>query len=954
MPEFIAGQRWISNTEPELGLGLVSQMQARRVVVSFPAAGEQRTYAMDNAPLSRVEYEVGETVSNHEGLEIEITDREVINGCLFYFGIDAEGNDATLAEMELNSAVRFSKPQDRLFSGQVDRNGHFELRVETLQHRINRQQSAAHGLIGGRVQLLPHQFYIADSVSSRHAPRVMLADEVGLGKTIEAGLVLHKLLLTGQINRVLIVVPDSLVHQWLVEMLRRFNLSFTILDGMRCAALEAANEGDNPFESAQLVLCSLSFLANDPERHAAALAAGWDMMVVDEAHHLGWSQEAASHAYLCIEQLAQQIKGLLLLTATPEQLGLESHFARLRLLDPDRYHDLTAFREEEAGYQRVSALVDALSHEDAADQLKDTPEVLEKLRGYLGDDSVDKLEQELDSHDPSEVISETIQALLDRHGTGRVLYRNTRDAVEGFPARHLHRYPVTLSPTYRVKMRDARPEGIMHPEVLTGTADWVGYDQRVVWLLDWLKENRDERVLVICSRSNTAKQLENHLRLYGGVRSAVFHEGMSLIERDRAAAYFADEEDHAQVLVCSEIGSEGRNFQFASHLVMFDLPLNPDLLEQRIGRLDRIGQTRPIEIHVPFFEATGQEKLLRWYHEGLNAFEQICAFGHGLYESYAEQLLAAVKGELDDTEFDRIVAETAAAANEERERLQKGRDRLLEMNSCKPELAEELLAEVELASSGSELSHYMTRVFDQFGVEHKSHGPGSYVLHPGDHMRVEAFPGLQEEGMTATYQRSLALSRDDMHFLSWDHPMVTGAMELVAEGDYGNATVCSIKLPPIPAGTLLVEAIFVVNCPAPKSLQLQRYLPSELVRVVVDGNGNDLAKLVSHKQLNGLSERVPKRTAQDLVKHAREQIQQMVSKAEDLVAERGEQLVAAASDKARAEISSEQQRLQALAAVNPAIRQDEIDSYGTLLELTESHLANGQLQLDSLRIAVTV
>lgn len=118
--------------------------------------------------------------------------------------------------------------------------------------------------------------------------------------------------------------------------------------------------------------------------------------------------------------------------------------------------------------------------------------------------------------------------------------------------------------------------------------------------MDYLLANRNEKVLVICAKADTALQLEQVLREREAIRAAVFHEGLSIIERDRAAAYFASEEEGAQVLLCSEIGSEGRNFQFASQLVMFDLPFNPDLLEQRIGRLDRIGQMHDIQIMVPY------------------------------------------------------------------------------------------------------------------------------------------------------------------------------------------------------------------------------------------------------------------------------------------------------------------------------------------------------------------
>ncbi len=118
--------------------------------------------------------------------------------------------------------------------------------------------------------------------------------------------------------------------------------------------------------------------------------------------------------------------------------------------------------------------------------------------------------------------------------------------------------------------------------------------------MGYLTSHRSQKVLVICAKATTALQLEQVLREREGIRAAVFHEGMSIIERDRAAARFAEEDTGAQVLLCSEIGSEGRNFQFASNLVMFDLPFNPDLLEQRIGRLDRIGRAHDIQIHVPY------------------------------------------------------------------------------------------------------------------------------------------------------------------------------------------------------------------------------------------------------------------------------------------------------------------------------------------------------------------
>jgi len=287
---FVIGQRWVSNSEAELGLGIIKESFGRRIEVAFPAAGEDRTYAADNAPLSRVQYSVGDTVKTVENIGFTITARHDLSGCLIYQGDDTEGNEVSIHEMDLSSHVQFSQPQDRLFAGQIDKNRQFELRVEALSHQHRLQQSSIFGLMGPRVQLLPHQMYIAHQVSHRHAPRVLLADEVGLGKTIEAGLIAHQQLITGRAERLLIIVPDSLLHQWLVEMLRRFNLHFTIMDEERYQAISETDD-INPFESAQLVLCNLSLLTGNEAIYSAACAAQWDLMIVDEAHHLQWDEQ---------------------------------------------------------------------------------------------------------------------------------------------------------------------------------------------------------------------------------------------------------------------------------------------------------------------------------------------------------------------------------------------------------------------------------------------------------------------------------------------------------------------------------------------------------------------------------------------------------------------------------------------------------------------------------------
>ncbi len=960
--QFVPGQRWVSNTESELGLGIVVDTANRRVTVSFPAVGERRTYAISNAPLSRVHYTIGEKVTNSEGVSFTVSEVIEQGGYLIYQGLDDGGNSHELEEIDLESFVQFSRPQDRLFAGQVDKVKNFSLRVETLHHQYRLQKSPSYGLLGPRVQLLPHQLYIASQVAKRYAPRVLLADEVGLGKTIEAGLILHQQLITGAAQRALIVVPDSLVHQWLVEMSRRFNLQFTILDEERCQALDEAEPG-NPFDTAQCVLCALSFLTDNKERLMQSMSVDWDLLIVDEAHHLTWSEGNVSDEYQCIESLAKNVAGLLLLTATPEQLGVDGHFARLRLLDPDRYYDLEKYRHEEKSYQPVNELVQKLLADNASEQLRKDASMLEDISTLLGDEVTTNFKAALlnPNHSPRKAIDDLIQTILDRHGTGRVLFRNTRDAVEGFPQRELHKHPINTSqelldltkPNAEQPAED-RVTSQLRIETLMGE-NWLKLDARVDWLVNWLLENRDEKVLVICALAKTAAFLENYLHQQHAIRSTVFHEKLDLIARDRAAAYFSDEEEGAQVLICSEIGSEGRNFQFAHHLVLFDLPLNADLLEQRIGRLDRIGQVHTVQIHVPYYKDGAQEKLLRWYDEGLNAFRQVCSIGQAVYHIYAERLQTCLisQNENANEDFENLVQETRAKTLEMQLALQQGRDRLLELNSCNPNLAAEVVEDILEVTNQLELADYMERVCDQFGVDQQYHSLHSVVLQPGDHMHEHSFPGLSEDGLTATYDRTKALVREDMQFHTWEHPMVAGSMDMILSGEFGNVSLCTVKLQALKSSTVLLECIFTIQCAAPKMLRLDNYFSKAMIRVLIDHNHNDLGSVLTSEHMDRMAERVKKNVAQSIIKHTRTQITELIEHANGIAQVEMSEIVKQATETMKSKQATELERLVSLSKVNPNIRKEEIEYLKTVTTQAEDFLQHSQLKLDAIRVAVS-
>jgi len=934
--EFLPGQRWVSHTEAELGLGIIVDSDKRLVEISFPAAGERRNYAANNAPLIRVQYHVGDEISTIDEVKFTVESIAEDDGVLSYAGITEAGEEIQITELELTSFIHFSAPEDRLFAGQMDSPKTFNLRYQTLLQQEKVHNNPVQGLIGARVQLLPHQLYIAEQVASRYAPRVLLADEVGLGKTIEAGLIIHQQLFTGLAKRVLIVLPDSLVHQWLVEMLRRFNLGFSLLDEQRCEALE---EDGNPFDSSQLIMCQLSFFTQKPERLQQALECDWDLLVVDEAHHLQWAPDNISPEYSCVARLAAHSAGLLLLTATPEQLGLESHFARLQLLDPDRYPDFAQFQQEEEGYQQTNQLVNELL-DGSADE--------EQLQTLLSEKQWQHFQQ-LQLDDEQAGTDYIIARLLDQHGTGRVLLRNTRANVQGFPPRQLMPYPLAQPDNWQHQYH--QPSEVLQGEQQLGLT-WLKQDPRVEWLCQWLKQNRRQKTLLITHTADTALDLESHLRIRLGLNSSVFHEDMSLMERDRAAAYFSDEEEGADLLICSEIGSEGRNFQFAQHLILFDLPENPDLLEQRIGRLDRIGQKHTVKIHVPYYQGTAQEALLKWYHRGIDAFEHSCPGAHILLEQFSGRLQEIMQN-MDETKLEDLLVDTAEACLAINTKLAQGRNHLLELSSCNKVRADYLVETISANQREQELLNYLEKVFDSYGVDSEAHSEASLIIRPGDHMREGHFPGLPEDGFSATVSRDKALHREDLQLLSWEHPLVVGAMDMIIGGEFGNACICTMKLPPLKPGNLLIEAIFSISCPAPKQLQISRYLPTTPVRIVIDTNGKNFSDIIQAEHFEKLGQKVPKRTAQEIVRQAREVIQQLISSAKEAAlpqeAAQRQNAVKLAQEKLDVEI----ERLQSLAQVNPNIRSSEINHLLASKQELLHHIDAAQLELSAIRIALT-
>lgn len=941
---FHPGQRWISETEPELGLGAILRISDRTVTVIFGASHETREYARDNAPLKRVRFRVGDRITTREGADLKVDSVTARQELLVYSGGGRE-----LCESDLSDAISFNQPEKRLLGGQLDPPEVFDLRLSSLKHQHARRKSRVRGFVGGRINLIPHQLYIASEVAGRLLPRVLLADEVGLGKTIEACLILHRLILTGRAQRVLILVPESLVHQWFVELLRRFNLWFHIFDEERCAAIEAPSPGANPFLDDQFVLASISLFSGNQRRVQQALDAGWDLLVVDEAHHLGWAPDSVSPEYAAVEQLGHTTPGLLLLTATPEQLGMASHFARLRLLDPERFHNLETFIREASQFREVALLEHKLTERQpfsATDVaglkrlLNDTEKNIRALLGAIegGDDTA--------RHD-------LMEALLDRHGTGRVMFRNTRATISGFPGR-VARLKALPAPAEAAALFDALADEFEadHPtDAAAHFAPEFARDPRIAWIADLLQTVAPAKVLLICRTQAKAAAIEAALRQQVNVKMAVFHEGLSLVQRDRGAAWFSEEEG-ARVLIASEIGSEGRNFQFAHHLVLFDLPLDPELLEQRIGRLDRIGQTSEIQVHVPFVISSPQEAVARWYDEGLNSFERNLHGGRELLERFGTRIhdLARAFHETagsSASDLEQLIRDTRSARHEVAQRLEQGRDRLLELNSFQPEAGAHLIEHIELNDDDRSLDDFMLAMFDHHSIQVEEMSHRTYRL-GSSHLFADLFPGLPADGLTVTCDREQALVREDAQFLTWDHPLVTGALDLLLGSEQGKSSFA--RWQDDDEAGLYLETVYLLECVAPPQLHVDRFLPATPLCILVDHRATDASNLLHHRPFRDHLSRGDAHLLLERPELREDLLPGLLEKSRQLASDQGAAITSRACADMTAQLDHEITRLQELKKVNPSVRTEEVDLLVEHRNNLARHLDGARLRLDAVRL----
>lgn len=916
------GQRLFSHAEPELGLGVVTEISHKRGIirVSFTQSGSTRQYSLKNAPVK--------------------------------------------AYSEGGEEKPYAAALETFFDGRLGNFTAFSLRKKAWLLKSESLAAQGKGLIGVRAHPIPHQLYIASETASRLRPRVLLADEVGLGKTIEAGLIFSRLKALGRAERVLILSPQPLVNQWMAELFRRFGALFSIYDEQRCSEEDAVS-GGNAFEAQQWIITSLDFLKSYRERFEQVLEVSWDLVIVDEAHKLEWDSEDPSMEWLMAKSLSQQTHGLLLLTATPNQRGTSTLFGLLNLLDGLKYCSYESFIADSMQMADINAIVEAIRNDER--------KLVSKLiaKHFSGDSH---LAGELAKYQQGGEAKALISSLIDRHGIGRVYFRNRRETIKGFPTRILHSVPLKASKVYREHLKGidyATLSGRLLMDYATGRGLSRSFDAsppddpRFVWLQEFFSKFQ-EKLLIICASQKRVEKLARFLdpnyKRASLRKVGVFHEGLSIVERDTQAAWFARDEK-AKALVCSEIGGEGRNFQFVKTLLLFDLPMHPDLLEQRIGRLDRIGQGKTIDIIVPWIEDSPEEVLFKWYHEGLNAF---CKSWNGaslLLEEFGEDILSLCAQFFPSHEafssrcdaLQELIANTKTSVTAVRLEVADQIDSLVDLHSFAPSEANKLVEHVHDMDDDARAEFCIRDIMDYFGVDYEEYdNRGSVLVKANSLSFMEDFPLVadDDEDLLFTFNRRVALDREDIRFLTLDHPLVEATIDRIIYRNEGIASACRWDHSGLGRGAYL-QLLILLEAKGPKRLDLNRFLPLKTREVILNHKGQRLKDITpfveGERYFRAIEDPSIKLGISQLRKSLAEPLARLGSLAETWAQKEIASAIASASQKLGAEI----ERARFLANLHGLSQAPYTAELESLCEQTLSHLRSANVRIDSVRLILS-
>ena len=754
----VVGTHVTHRHNPELGIGRVTGIEGRVIVVEFPRSRTTLRLAASADALVPVDLSRGRPVRITATRQETRVVAQRPDGSIELFNGDVVPAHV-LWPIELEGAFL-----ERLALGELDQVEDFVTRMNILHSLSLREADGLGSFLGGRVRLFPHQLYVAERASTTDPVRWLLADEVGLGKTIEAALILNRLVHTGRVDRCLVVAPDALTVQWLGELWRKYHQVFTLLDSQRLA--DVARDFDahfNPFELHRRAVIALEMLVERPQLTDQAVAAGIDLLVVDEAQRLrrppGHPGDAAWRAVAPIANLGRNV---LLLSATPLEDDAHGFFRLLQLLRPEEFPEDQRFEDRLASGIPLPACTSSTRRADIGG-----------LPPRVG------IPIDLDRSDDAHTRDAVEQLVRGAAAPNAAVERRKIDRIRRAVASG-----AALAAVLGPDEADLRSKA----ETMDST------DARLHWLLQQapLWRRAGEKTLVFVAHRETLEMLRTAFSNLAQLATGVFHEELSPARRDTEVARFGEPEGPS-LLVSTECGGEGRNFEFCRRLVLFDLPWKPSVVEQRIGRLDRIGRRIPVEI-VYFRPSAGIGRDVVGLFEALGIFRDPVA---GLepqlarVESALEEIAIDPTASLSDDRCASLVADAAAA----RTRIQEAAYQQLHRDPYRQEMAAGILRRVpaELDALNQQV------VLDAcaslgFTIAHPR-GRRVFSIELGREALVDSLPGVRSgSAYVGTFDREEAVENETIDFFASGHPLVEGVLDHYEESHLGRAVRFEVEI----------------------------------------------------------------------------------------------------------------------------------------------------------------
>lgn len=919
--------RW--PTAPGCPMGVVASAGPSQVAVLFDGEDEPKLFSARASVLERV-------VLTGMVKRVSTGDIGVIQGMTTAvpprWQVFVNGKVITVAEGDLRPHV-LDDPRSRAQSGRLGSARQFALAVTARKYEIEQLTNELVSLGESRVDLKPHQVSVVHRVVTDYPHRYLLCDEVGLGKTIEAGLVLKELRARGGAGRCIAIVPPNLIRQWQFELKSKFNETFSILNSETVRYLKSSQgyEG-NPFEKFDSVIVSSGWISGEPWSKLMA-EVPWDMVIVDEAHHarvrITGKKREETRLYRAVRAVvspdAFSKRAALFLTATPMQLDSKELYSLIEMLDPALFPTVEHFERHRADVPGLSRIVHDLSHHGFPPPGEDPETLIELVAGWL-DRDVEEVAAELAAGETS--VAAICENLASRHLLSEVLIRNRKKIIGGFMPRQAHRWEVDPTPEelaalnaveeyvregfaradrtndmavgfvmvifqklmassiralrvsldrrrQRLESSAAKPslgkrraaliddieEGLDRDEFVAGLLDEVSAADaeeaqelvRLVKLLDALptdskgdvlvqqltdlaKHDVAPKVLLFTEFRETQEYLRGRLEAIGWDVN-LFHGQLKPEAKDASVEAFRSSAGPS-ILLSTEAGGEGRNFQFCHLLVNYDLPWNPMRVEQRIGRVDRIGQTDTVQVFNFWVKGTIEERVLNVLEQRINVFEETVGGLDPILGDTERDLgkilrLGGEERELALARYEEQVERRIRSARSADEKL---RDFIMETKSYTREIAEQLVAGASPISPADQ-ERFVARLLADVNTYLSKNADGTYEITFHEPF-VSDYPQHSKERRRRTVAMRPDVQPDSEHveYLAMGNAVVDDLIARATSSAYeGGAAAFEIE---DPIGIEPGEGWFVVHELGVPGLKEARELMPVFVR---DGGEVDMA-----------------------------------------------------------------------------------------------------------------